>query len=89
MGAVPIAVIVVITLALVLGLGLLIFSLMRRSQEAVPRIAGQEAARTDRVVAVDEQGRPITESEAGDEPAPRDDAGFDAALKEELKDLGR
>ena len=89
MGAIPIAVIVVITLALVLGLGLLIFSLMRRSQEAVPRIADGDAAHHDRVVAVDDEGRPVTESEAGDEPAPRDDAAFDAALKEELKDLGR
>ena len=89
MGAIPIAVIVVITLALVLGLGLLIFSLMRRSQEAVPRIADESAAHRDRVVAVDDGGRPVTESEAGDEPAPRNDAGFDAALKEELKDLGR
>jgi hypothetical protein len=89
MGAVPITVIVVITLALVLGLGLLIFSLMRRSQEVVPRIADDGPARGDRVVAVDEQGRPVTEAEAGDETEPRDDAGFEAALKEELKDLGR
>ena len=88
MGAIPIAVIVVITLALVLGLGLLIFSLMRRSQEVVPRIA-DDAAHRDRVVAVDDEGRPVTESEEGGETAPRDDAAFDAALKEELKDLGR
>ena len=89
MGAIPIAVIVVITLALVLGLGLLIFTLMRRSQEVVPRIADEDAAHRDRIVAVDDEGRPVTESEAGAEPAPRDDAAFDAALKEELKDLGR
>jgi non-ribosomal peptide synthetase component E (peptide arylation enzyme) len=89
MGAVPIAVIAVITVALVLGLGLLIFTLMRRSQEAVPRIADVDASHRDRVVAIDDEGRPVTESEAGDEPAPRDDAGFEAALKEELDDLGR
>jgi hypothetical protein len=89
MGFVPIAVIVVLALALVLGLGLLIFSLMRRSQEVVPRIADKDAARRDRVVAVGEDGRPIKESEASDEAVPRDDAGFEAALKEELKDLGR
>ena len=89
MGAVPIAVIIVITLALVLGLGALIFSLIRRSQEAIPRIADEEAARTDRVVAIDDDGRPITESEAGAETAPRDDAGFEAVLKEELDGLER
>ncbi len=88
MGAVPIAIIVVIAVALVLGLGLLIFSLMRRSQEAVPRIVEQDAAHSDRVVAVDDEGRPVTEQEEGDAPEPRDDAGFEAALKEELKDLG-
>ena len=89
MGAVPIAIIVVIALALVLGLGLLIVSLARRSQEAVPRIADKEAARTDRVVAVDDAGKPVTESEEGAEAAPHDDAGFEAALKEELDGLGR
>ena len=67
MGAIPIAVIVVITLALVLGLGLLIFTLMRRSQEVVPRIADEDAAHRDRIVAVDDEGRPVTESEAGDQ----------------------
>ena len=89
MGAIPIAVIVVITLALVLGLGLLIFTLMRRSQEVVPRIADEDAAHHDRIVAVDDEGRPVTESEDGAEPASRDDVGFDAALKEELEELGR
>jgi hypothetical protein len=41
-----------------------------------------------RIVAHDEDGRPVAAAQDGDF-APHDDAGFDAALKNELKDLGR
>jgi len=84
-----IVIITVVVLGLVVGLGYLILTLMRRSQDVVPRVAENDASHSDRVVAVDDEGRPITESEAGDESPPRDNAGFEAALKEELDELGR
>ena len=84
-----VAVLIVVAVVLVLGFGLLIFFLMRRSQKVVPDAAGRHAAQRDRAVAVDDHGRPITESQADDDAAPRDDAAFEGVLKEELKDLGR
>jgi hypothetical protein len=81
-------VIVVVTLVLVVGLGVLIFTLMRRSQGVVPDMADKRAVDRDRVVAVDDLGRPVTASQENDEGEPRDDDAFEAVLKDELKDLG-
>jgi len=81
-------VIVVVTLVLVVGLGLLIFNLMRRSQGVVSDLADKRSSDGDRVVAVDDQGRPVTASQVDDDAEPRDDAAFEAVLKDELKDLG-
>ncbi len=80
---------IIVALVLVAGLGILIFKLMRRTQDVVPRAADHAEARGDRVVAVDDAGRPVTESEAGEPAEARDDAPFEAVLHEELKDLGR
>ena len=63
----------VIVLAVVIGLGVLIFKLQRRAQAAVPRVADGDQARGDRVVAVDADGRAVTEAEdapAGPRPRP-------------------
>ena len=81
--------IVIVTVVLVLGFGLLIFFLLRRSQDVVPEVADREASKRDNVVAVDDDGRPITESQEGDEAEPHDDDAFEGVLKDELEDLGR
>ncbi len=82
-----IVVIIVVVLA-VLGFGYLIYRLMRRSQETVPQITDREDAKHDLVVGTDEQGRAIRASEDLQEPA-RDEASFDALLKDEIRDQGR
>jgi flagellar basal body-associated protein FliL len=84
---VSIAIIAVIVVLLVLGFGLLIFWLMRRSQDEVPDIADAHAARHPQVVGTDERGRAITDA---DEPeaAPRDAGAFEGLLKDEIHDLG-
>lgn len=82
-------VLIIVVVLLVLGLGLLILFLMRRSQRVVPDVADRDAAHRDRVVAIDDQGRPVTASQADDDSAPRDDAAFEEVLKEELEDRGR
>jgi hypothetical protein len=85
---VTVAIIAIIAVLLVLGVGLLIFTLMRRSQEAVPRIADDDVASRDNVVGVDRQGREITESQ--EPPAQARDAGaFENLLKDEIRDQGR
>ena len=81
-------VIIIVVLLAVLGIGLLIFKLMGRSQEAVPQATDRDDAKHDLVVGTDEQGRAIHASEDLQEPA-RDDAGFESVLKEEIRDLGR
>ena len=82
-----IVVLIIIALVLVIGLGVLIFSLMKRSQSAVPDAADRHAAEQDRVVARDDQGRPVTESQDGPAEVPRDATGFEKVLGEELHDL--
>jgi len=72
---------------LVIGVGVLIFSLMRRGQDVVPRTSDRRAAQKDQVVALDDQGRPVTESHDGPPEAPRDAGGFEDVLAEGLKDL--
>ena len=42
---------------------------------------------TDRVVAVDDQGQPVTEAEDGPPEPPRDAVGFEKVLGESLDDL--
>ena len=54
-----IVVLIIVALALVIGLGILIFSLIRRTQTIVPDTVDRRAAETDRVVGVDDQGRPV------------------------------
>jgi hypothetical protein len=83
-----VVVLVAVAVALVAGLGyLIIFSLMKRSQKVVPDIADERAAGADRVVAVDDQGRPVTESrDVPPEPA-RDATAFEQVLDESLNDL--
>ena len=82
-----IVVLTVVVLALVSGLGLLIFRLMRASQEVVPGEADRRAAQSDRVVAVDVQGHEIRESEEAPAAAGRDTAAFDRVLSESLEEL--
>ena len=82
-----IAVLTIIVLALVIGLGIFVFSLMRRSQTVVPDTAERRAAEKDRVVAVDDQGRPVMESQDGFPDEPRDASGFENVLGEGLEDL--
>ncbi len=79
---------IIVALAIVIVLGLLIFFLMRRSQKVVPDVADGPTRHRDLAVSVDEEGRTVTESQEAPEP-PRDDAAFEAVLKEELEDLGR
>jgi hypothetical protein len=85
---VSLGVIIIVTVLLVLGVGLLIFSLMRRSQTVVPDVADEDAARRDHVVGVDEQGREIMASQEAPAPA-RDTGAFEGLLKDEIHDQGR
>jgi hypothetical protein len=87
MGIIEIAVLVIIALALVIGLGILIFSLMKRSQAVVPEATDRRAAENDQVVALDDQGGAVMESQDGPPEGPRDATGFENVLGEELKDL--
>ena len=81
-------VLVIVVLALVTGLGyFIVFSLMKRSRTVVPDISDDRTERADRVVAVDEEGRPITESQYGPSEPRRDAAGFEKVLDESLDDL--
>ena len=83
-----IVVLIVVALVLVVGLGyLIVFSLMKRSQTIVPDVSDERAARTDRVVAVDDHGQPVTESQDAPPEPPRDAAGFEKVLGESLDDL--
>ena len=83
-----VVVLVVVVLVLVIGLGwFIVFRLMKRSQTVVPDVSDEHAARTDRVVAVDDEGQPVTEAEDGAPEPPRDTAGFEKVLGESLDDL--
>ncbi len=83
-----IVVLVVVALALVIGLGyLIVFRLMRGSQTVVPDVADERAAKADRVVAMDDQGRPVMESQDAPPEPPRDAAGFERVLDESLDAL--
>lgn len=81
-------VLIVVALALVIGLGwLIVFSLMKRSQTVVPDVSDEHAARTDRVVAVADQGQPVTESQDAPPEPRRDAVGFEKMLDESFNDL--
>jgi hypothetical protein len=83
-----VAILVVVALVIVIGGGyLIVFRLMKGSQTVVPDVADERAARTNRVVAVDDQGQPVTEEEDGSPEPPRDAAGFEKVLGESLDDL--
>ncbi|HEX5641741.1 MAG TPA: hypothetical protein VFZ86_05290 [Thermoleophilia bacterium] len=82
-----VAIIAIIAVLLVLGIGYLIFVLMRRSQTVVPQVTDNDAASRDHVVEVDDQGREIMASQEAP-PAPRDTAGFESLLQDEIHDLG-
>lgn len=83
-----VAILVVVALVIVIGGGyLIVFRFMKGSQTVVPDVADEHAARTDRVVAVDDQGRPVTEAEDGPPEPPRDAVGFEKVLGESLDDL--
>ena len=83
-----VAILVIGALVIVIGGGyLIVFRLMKGSQTVVPEVADERAARSDRVVAVDDQGRPVTEAEDGAPEPPRDAAGFEKVLGESLDDL--
>jgi hypothetical protein len=79
---------IVAAVLLVLGVGLLIFWLMRRSQAVVPQIGDEDVASRDNVVAVDAQGRQITEAQEP-QSSGRDDAAFESLLKDEIREQGR
>lgn len=82
-------VLIIVGVVLILGLGILVVAATRRSQGVVPDMADRKGAARDRVVAADDQGRPVMESqEGGDDAEPRDVAAFENVLKDELKDLG-
>jgi hypothetical protein len=83
-----IVVLVIVALVIVIGLGyLIVFRLMKGGQTVIPEVADERAAKADRVVAVDDQGRPVTESQdMPEEPRP-DEAGFEKVLVESLDDL--
>ncbi len=83
-----VAIIAIIAVLLVLGVGLLILTLMRRSQTVVPRVADDDVASRDNLVGVDEQGHEVVESQ---EPPPeaRDTGAFEDLLKDEIRDQGR
>jgi len=73
---------------LVIGLGwLIVFRLMKRSQTVVPDVSDERAAKTDQVVAVDDQGQPVTESQDMTPEPQRDAGGFEKVLDESLDDL--
>jgi len=81
---------IVLAGVLVIGLGVLILWLMRRSPSVVPDVADRHAARHERAVAVDDEGRPVTAAEAGDDAVEgRDTAAFEDVLRDELDDLRR
>ena len=82
-----IVVLTLVVLAVVVGLGVLIFRLQRRAQTVVPHVTDREAAHGDRVVAVDESGRAVTESEDVPAGPGRDAAGFERVLSESLEEL--
>ena len=83
-----VVVLVVVALALVLGLGyLIVFRLMRGSQTVVPDVADERAAKADRVVAMDDQGRPVMESQDAPPEPPRDAVSFERVLDESLDAL--
>ena len=67
--------------------GLLIFWLMRRSQTEVPQATDARAARQPQVVGTDEKGGAILDTDEAQEP-PRDDAGFESLLQDEIHDRG-
>jgi len=85
---VTVAIIAVVAVLLVLGVGMLILTLMRRSQTVVPRVADEDRESRDNVVGLDEQGREIMASQEAPEPA-RDAGGFESLLKDEINGLGR
>ena len=78
---------VVVTLVLVVVFGVVAFKLARGTKDVVPDTLDRQAANQDRVVAVDESGEPVMESQEGDVAGPHDDAGFDGVLKDQLDDL--
>ena len=82
-----IIVLTIVALAAVIGLGLLIFRMMRKSQTVIPEKADRRAARSDRVVAVDGQGREITESQDAAPGPESDERAFDKVLSESLEEL--
>ena len=83
-----VVVLVVVVLVLVIGLGwFIVFRLMKGSQKVVPEAVDAHAARADRVVAVDDQGKPVSEADDGLPDPPRDAAGFESVLHESLDDL--
>jgi beta-lactam-binding protein with PASTA domain len=83
-----IVVLVIVALVIVVGLGyLIVFRLMKGSQTVIPEVSDERTAKADRVVAVDDQGRSVTESQDMPEEPRRDEAGFEKVLAESLDDL--
>jgi hypothetical protein len=80
-------IVVVLAVVGVIVFGVVTVLLMRRNQEVVPDVADRHAAKKDRVVAVDDGGEPIMESQVPEEAEPRDTTAFESVLKEELDDL--
>jgi len=83
-----VAIIAIIAVVLVLVVGLLIFRLMRRSQNEVPDFTDARAAQHPQVVGIDEQGGTILDSHEP-EPAQRDEGAFENLLRDEIHDQGR
>ena len=81
-------VVIIVVLLAVLGFGYLIFRMMRKSQETVPRVTDRDDAKHDLVVGTDEQGQAIHASQDLPEPA-RDDTSFEALLRDKIHNQGR
>lgn len=84
-----VVIVIVLVLALVAGLGLLIFRLLRRAQDVVPRVADGDAATRERIVAVEADGSTVSEADDLPIEAQRDTEGFERVLAEESDALHR
>jgi hypothetical protein len=81
-----IAILVAVALVIVVGGGLLFLKAAKKAQTVVPDAADPRDS-GDRVVGADDRGDAITAAQETPE-APRDQAGFEGLLRDEIHDLG-
>jgi hypothetical protein len=80
-----IAILIVVALVIVVVGALLLYKFANKAQTMVPDAVDPPAA--DRVVGTDDQGNAITEAQ-DPASAPRDQAGFESLLQDEIHDRG-